>query len=70
MNLETDPVKLLIRWEGVGRPLCDIERELLTIHLFSENSKLGGDLHRQARDLIQKMQKDAKDYKWQSYRIQ
>lgn len=42
MDCETDPVALMVRWQGVGRPLSDIESEILLTSLYAENRMLRG----------------------------
>lgn len=53
MTFETNPVKLLVRWQGLGNPLNDLERELLLVNLFEENRNMRGDLYIKANKEIE-----------------
>lgn len=73
MTFETDAVKLLVRWQGLGQPLTDLERELLLVNLYEENRTLRGHLYQQAHEQIEKYRmqvKKGQKVTWQTYREQ
>ena len=37
-----DPVKLLIRYNGIGKPITSNEREVLLFALYNESEQRGG----------------------------
>ena len=53
MRFETNPVKLLVRWQGLGEPLSDLEKDLLLVNIFEEIRTMRSDLYNKAHKEIE-----------------
>jgi len=73
MTFESDPLKLLVRWQGLGDSLSDLEREILLVNLYDENRKLGGEMARHTEQEITRYQTQIErgvKKQWPSYPVQ